>query len=179
MKQARPKIEKAALEDEADITVDSYIEDIVVGKRFVFFLPGVYVFGATMILSLFAAVALGGGIISWIRYLLTVPQQAFAEFIVIFIVMIFVYGSSFKVVRGKKQYAVVMEYYTKTVLAISLILLVYYGLVYHELNPMFLGATIINAIILRLIYTPSYFVYTELSYRLHKRRREVALEKKG
>jgi len=89
MKQTKPKIDKAALIEESDITVDSYIEDIVVGKRFVFFLPGVYVFGATMILSLFAAVALGGGIISWIRYLLTVPQQAFAEFIVIFIFRMF------------------------------------------------------------------------------------------
>jgi len=93
--------------------------------------------------------------------------------------MFFVYGSSFKVVRGKKQYAVVMEYYTKTVLTISLILLTYYGFKNHELNPMFLGGAIINGVILRLIYTPSYFVYTELSYRLHKRRREVALKNKG
>ncbi|VAW81508.1 hypothetical protein MNBD_GAMMA12-1931, partial [hydrothermal vent metagenome] len=174
MKPSAPKIEKAALEDESDITVDSYIEDIVDGKRVVFFLPGAVVFAISILLPIFAGVALGGGIISWIRYLLTVPQQAFAEFIVILIVMFFVYGSSFKVMSGKKQFVVVMEYYTKTALFISLTLLVIFGFVYHELNPMFLGGAIINAIILRLIYTPSYFVYTELSYRLHKRRREVA-----
>jgi len=178
MKQARPKIEKAALEDEADITVDSYIEDIVTGKRFVFLLPGAVVFAISVLLPIFAGVALGGGIISWLGDRLSMKEGLLVEFVTIIIVLLFVQAPSIMVMRGKKQYAVVMEYYTKTVLVISLILLVYYGLVYHELNPMFLGGTIINAIILRLIYTPSYFVYTELSYRLHKRRREVALEKK-
>jgi len=173
MKPSAPEIEKAALEDESDITVNSYIEDIVEGKRVVFFLPGAVVFAISVFLPIFAGVALGGGIISWIRDILTIPQQAFAQLVSILIVLLFVQAPSIMVMRGKKQYAIVMEHYTKTVLIICLILLAYYGVANHELNPMFLG----GAIILRLIYTPSYFVYTELSYRLHKRRREIALEK--
>jgi len=88
MKQSIPKIEKAALVDESDITVNSYIEDIVTGKRFVFFLPGIYVFVPTMILSIFAAVALGGGIISWLGDRLSMKEGLLVELATIVIVML-------------------------------------------------------------------------------------------